>query len=219
MGNHRFSRLLALCLAVVMVFGSAFTVSAANPSNTKGTSATVTNKGSDGDYFKKRIKVSFTGKNATEYQIRYRLAGSKTWKTVSVKNSKAKSKYITKLKNKGLYDIQVRAKGSNNKWTTAKTISRRFMYTAEKVKLKAKSKAINVTWKKATKISGFEIRYSTEKNMKKAKVLKVSKKSTAKTLKNLKKGKTYYVQVRPYVKKNGKTYWGVYSHLKSVKVK
>lgn len=219
MGKHRFSRLLALCLAVVMVLGSAFSVSAATTTSpTKGKSATVTNKGADGNITKKTFKVSFTGKNVQTYRIRYRVAGSKTWKTKTVKGT-AKSATTKKLKLKGLYDIQVQAKGTDGKWVTAKTISRRYMRTASKVKVAAKKKAAKVSWKKLTGISGYQITYSTKKSMSGAKTVKCSKKSTAKTLKGLKSGKTYYVYVRPYKIKNGKKYYGVYSQIKKVKVK
>ena len=218
MGNHRFCRLLALCLAAVMVLGSSFAVSAANPSNTKGTAATVTNKGTDGNYGKKSIKVKFKGNNVTEYQIRYRLAGGK-WKTITVAKS-AKSKVISKLKDKGLYEIQVKAKGTNKKWSTAKVVSRRYMNTAKGVKVKAKKKAAGVYWTKIKGVSGYHIRYSLKKDMSSGvKTVKSGKSTHAKTLKNLKSGKTYYVQVRPYVIKNGKTYYGIYSTVKKIKVK
>ena len=220
MGKHRFSRLLALCLAVVMVLGSAFSVSAATKSPTKGKSATVTNKGADGNITKKTFKVSFTGKNVQTYRIRYRTAGSKTWKIAKTNiKGTAKSATTKALKLKGLYDLQVQAKGKDGKWVTAKTISRRYMRTASKVKVAAKKKAVKVSWKKLTGVSGYQIIYSTKKSMAGAKKVKSGKKSYAKTLKGLKSGKTYYVQVRPYKIKNGKKYYGVYSQVKKVKVK
>ncbi len=42
---------------------------------------------------------------------------------------------------------------------------------------------------------------------------------TSKTIKDLKKGKTYQVKVRAYKKVNGKTYYGKFSDIKTVKVK
>ena len=221
MGKHRFSRLLALCLALVMVLGSAFSVNAATTkSPTKGKSATVTNKRVDGNISKKNFKVTFTGKNVQTYRIRYRTAGSKTWKVAKTNiKGTAKSATTKALKLKGLYDIQVQAKGTDGKWVTAKTISRRYMRTASKVKLSGQKKAIKVTWKKLSDVSGYQITYSTKKSMSGATTKSSGKKSSAKKLTGLKSGKTYYVQVRPYKIKNGKKYYGVYSQVKKVKVK
>ncbi|MDE6636189.1 MAG: hypothetical protein K2K09_06240, partial [Lachnospiraceae bacterium] len=65
-----------------------------------------------------------------------------------------------------------------------------------------KGKKITVTLKKKVKgADGYVIRYSTKQNMKSAKKAKITNaKTIKKTIKGLKKGKTYYVQARSYVK-------------------
>ena len=83
-----------------------------------------------------------------------------------------------------------------------------------------KGKKIRVTWKKQSGASGYQVLYSKKKTMKGAKVktLKGAAKKTA-TLKKLKKGKKYYVKVRPYKTWKGKKYIGILSAAKAVKAK
>ena len=66
---------------------------------------------------------------------------------------------------------------------------------------------MKVTWKKVSGVAAYQIQYSTSKNFKKAKTVKVSAKSASKVLKKLKKNKKYYVRVCTYktVKINGKS--------------
>lgn len=82
------------------------------------------------------------------------------------------------------------------------------------------SKKITVKWKKTTKVTGYQIQYSTSKTFssgnKTKKVLGASK--TSVTISSLKKGKTYYVRIRTYKTVNGKTYYSAWSSKKAVKV-
>lgn len=78
--------------------------------------------------------------------------------------------------------------------------------------MKVKVKAVSIA-------TGYQIRYSLNKNMKSAR-----KKETAEntcTIKNLKKGKTYYVQARIYQKESvsGKKKYGKWSKAKTVKIR
>ncbi len=82
------------------------------------------------------------------------------------------------------------------------------------------SKKATVKWKKTTKVTGYQIQYSTSKTFKSGnKTVKVSgAKKASKVLSKLKKGKTYYVRVRTYKKINGKTYYSAWSSKKKVKI-
>ncbi len=63
-----------------------------------------------------------------------------------------------------------------------------------------------------TETSGYEIRYSKKKKMKKAKTVKITNNNTiSATISKLKKGKKYYVQVRTYKTVDGKTYYSGWS--------
>ena len=64
-----------------------------------------------------------------------------------------------------------------------------------------KGKNVQIKWKKAADVSGYQIRYSTSKKFKKnVKTKKAGAASVKLTLKKLKKGKTYYIRIRPYSK-------------------
>lgn len=101
--------------------------------------------------------------------------------------------------------------------------------TPNKIKLKKVTKGkkcMTVKWGKSSEIirskhvTGYQIRYSLKKSMKKAK--KVTCKGwtkTSKKIKKLKSGKRYYVQVRAYLKYGGKTYYSAWSNKKSVKTR
>lgn len=71
-----------------------------------------------------------------------------------------------------------------------------------------------VTWKKNTKATGYQVKYVTGK---KTKVVNAGKKITKK-LSGLKKGKTYKIYVRSYVKKSGKTYYSGWSKVRKLKL-
>ena len=86
-------------------------------------------------------------------------------------------------------------------------------------KLKSGKKKIRLTWKKQSKVSGYEIRYSTKANMKNAKRIKVNAKTANKTIKKLKSKKRYYVQIRAYKTNDHKKNYGNWSAKKTLKTK
>lgn len=66
------------------------------------------------------------------------------------------------------------------------------------VKASAKKKALKLTWKSRS-VDGYQIQYSTKKNFKSVKTVKVSKDKTSYTIKSLKSKKVYYVRIRGYI--------------------
>lgn len=90
-------------------------------------------------------------------------------------------------------------------------------------KLTPKKKSFKVNFKNCSNVSGYQIKYSTNKKMTSSKKVKVSSTASSKTIKSLKSKKTYYVKVRTYkiVNVNGvnKTYYGKWSKAKTVKTK
>ena len=102
-------------------------------------------------------------------------------------------------------------------------------YTSKKVLLKgyiwsyglqSGKKKFKVSYQGISDVSGYQIRYSTDRKLKKGvKIVKAGKYTTAKTIKNLKKKKRYYVQVRGYKKVKGKTVYGKWSTKRSVKTR
>ena len=95
-----------------------------------------------------------------------------------------------------------------------------FLSKNKTLKAKGKKKSVKLTWSKVDKASGYMIKYSTKKNMAKAKTIKVKGgNKKAYTVKKLKKKKKYYFQVTPYKVFKGKTYTGYASVKKAAKAK
>lgn len=89
--------------------------------------------------------------------------------------------------------------------------------------VRSRKKALKASWNKCSNVSGYQLQYSKNKNMKSAKTINLSSSSSSKTIKNLKSKKNYYVRIRTYktVNINGsnKTYYSKWSPKKSVKTK
>ena len=78
---------------------------------------------------------------------------------------------------------------------------------------------ITVKWAIAKSGTGYEVEYGLKKTFSGAKTVDIPKRKTKTTkIKDLKKGKTYYIRVRAYVKIDGKKVYGDWSEAKKVKV-
>lgn len=86
------------------------------------------------------------------------------------------------------------------------------------LKIAKKGKKAKLSWKRDTTVKGYKIYRATSKSgpWKLVKTRK-SNKTVTYTTKNLKKGKTYYYKARAYVTVNGKTVYGSYSSVKSIR--
>ncbi|SDB50621.1 Ig-like domain-containing protein [Butyrivibrio sp. INlla16] len=85
--------------------------------------------------------------------------------------------------------------------------------------IKGKRKGFTVKWSRVSKILGYEIQYSTNKNLKNAKTKKVKAGKQSVTIKKLKSKKTYYVRVRAYSTETGDIIYSKWSAKKKVKTK
>lgn len=131
--------------------------------------------------------------------------------------------------NSGTYFLIIEYTFSNNELVlNAKTYDLKISYkptfpNTTISKLAPKKKSFKVNFKKCSNVSGYQIKYSTNKKMTSSKKVKVSPTASSKTIKSLKSKKTYYVKVRTYktVNVNGvnKTYYGKWSKAKTVKTK
>ena len=172
---------------------------------------------------KKELEIFFNKVNgAQNYRVMYRKQGAKKWNYAW---TDGKTKYTLKnLKANGLYEFMFAAyeKNSKSEWERgnySKT-SYRYYYKAKINKVKPGKKSAEVKWTKDKAGTGYELFYSTDKDMKKRKKTTIKdKKTTSYTIKGLKKGKKYYIRVRSLKKKAGKTYVGEFSSQKTVKVK
>ena len=85
------------------------------------------------------------------------------------------------------------------------------------IKLKAKKK-LNVSWKKVSGATGYEVKAATNSKFTKGKKTVTVKKNKA-TIKNLKPKKKYFVKVRAYKLANGRKYFGKWSKVVKKKTK
>ncbi|MEI3339613.1 MAG: InlB B-repeat-containing protein [Eubacterium sp.] len=162
----------------------------------------------------------------------YTYSGGVKTPSVRVKDSTGKTldtksysvTYASGRKNVGVYKVTVTLKGNyqgskvltfkiNPKGTSLSTLS-------------GAKKAFTVSWKKqsakmaASRITGYQIRYSTSSKMTSAKTITVKGyKYTSKKISNLKAKKKYYVQIRTYKTVSGKNYYSSWSTAKTVKTK
>ena len=163
-----------------------------------------------------KAKYTYTGK-ALKPKVTVKVAG---------KTLKANTDYTVSYKankNVGKATITVTGKGSY----TGK-VTKTFKIVPKKTgvsKLMKGKKSFTVKWKKQkAQATGYQIRFSTKKSMKSAKVKTVkSAKKTSLKVSKLKGNKKYYVQMRTYkkVKVGGKTttYYSDWSKAKAVKTR
>lgn len=175
-----------------------------------------------------QITVSYkkvTG--AKGYEIAYSTSKNFAKGTVKTTTLTGTSKTITKLTPGKTYYVKVRAyvlDGAKNKvygtYSSVKNITLA-PKTASTPTLKSKkSGELTLTLKKVANAKGYQITYSTNKKFTKATTKSTSITKTSTTLKKLKKGKTYYVKVRAFVKNaSKKNVYGAYSKVKSIKIK
>lgn len=89
-----------------------------------------------------------------------------------------------------------------------------------KVSLSSTSKGkVTVSWNNVNGETGYQIYYSTNKSSGYTKLASVGTDKIKHTASKLSSGKTYYFKVRAYKKVNGKTIFGTFSSVKSIKVK
>ncbi len=134
-----------------------------------------------------------------------------------------KSYEITKIKQddktvSGESSKENQKSGSKGSLTVTNKAGKSKKIKMGRIKVKNKKrKRVKVSWKKLSKVTGYQIQYSVNKKFKKAK--NVSTKKGNYTIKKLKKKKTYYIRVRAYKKNGKKKIYGSWSKVKKVKIK
>ncbi len=142
-------------------------------------------------------------------------------KSLKKSNSKFKLTYKTGKK-VGTYYVKVKGKGKYKAYKLKATFTIK-PKKATVTKLTAGKGQVTAKWKKIkTQNSGYQLLCSTKKSFTTTTTKKLSIKSKTKTsgtIKDLKSNTTYYVKVRTYKVVKGKTYYGSWSKIKSVKAK
>ncbi len=169
---------------------------------------------------KKKLKIQFNAVgNATAYEVAYKKNSASKWtKKVITKTSMT----ISSLK-QGT-DVQVKVRAIRTSGDT--TVTGKYSSTLKKLvakptisSVKKGTKSFTTKWSKISKVSGYQISYSTKSSFSKAKTKTVSKSKKSVTIKSLKKSTRYYVRIRAYKTVNGKKVYGEWSSKKTVKTK
>ena len=226
------SKLKVICEGKTLKQGTDYTVSYKN--NTKAGTATVTVSGK-GNYtgskdasftIKKaaqsisKVSGSYTKAYKTNFTLSPKAKGKISYKSSNTKVATVNSKGKVSIKGTGKVTITVSAKATSCYKAASKKVTIYAVPAKAKLKeVKSAKGKVEAEWKKDSNASGYQILYSTDKKMKKAKTMNCNKKDTTATIKNLKKNKTCYVKVRAYKTIDGKKYSGAYSDKMSVKVK
>lgn len=141
-----------------------------------------------------------------------------TWTSSNKKVATVSSSGKVKAKAYGTATIKAKFVAGS----TTKTLSCKVTVGPSKVKnlkVQGGKKKITVTWKENNAASGYVIYYSKDKSSGYKTLATITSKTKTKyTKKKLAKG-TYYVKMRPYLKKGGKKLYGSYTAVKKVTVK
>lgn len=144
---------------------------------------------------------------------------------------KSDSKYV-KVDKKGKVTIAKNFVGKATITVTAattktyKATTKQVTVTVNPAKVKLtsvkndKGKKLKAYWKKNTKVTGYQVQYSTSSKFKSAKTVTVKGcKNTSTTITKLTKNKKYYVRVRTYKTVSKTNYYSGWSSAKSVTIK
>ncbi|MBR4622663.1 MAG: hypothetical protein IKO44_04690 [Ruminococcus sp.] len=220
-----------------LVKGTDYTVSYSNNTNVGTATITVTGKGKYAGTYKKTFKVKALDLSSSYAKISipyssYTYTGSAIKPAVTVKFKDGDviptSDYTVSYsnnKNVGVATITVKGKGTNVTGTYKKT----FVVKPAKneiTSISTTSGAFKIAWKKGTTGTvGYQVQYSTDKNFEKN-VHSWTTTNISKLSENFssvpRSGETWYVKVRSFYTKDGKTSstrYGNYSAVKSIKIK
>ena len=161
-------------------------------------------------------------KGASGYYI-YRKVKSGSWERIAEVKGGTTAAYTdkgVKSENGTVYVYTVRAYSGKTKsyYESGKTICRLTTPSISGLTNTA-TKKMTVKWKKDTKVTGYQIQYSTSSEFTDVKTVTVKKNSiTSASISKLTKNKKYYVRIRKYKKVSDKNYYSAWSSVKSIKI-
>ena len=167
------------------------------------------------------IQILWDKVKGTEgYYVQRKSSEKGSWKTIKTIKNSSTLKYTDSGRTNGsTYYYRVIAyygsvKSQASLTETMKRLSR------PTVTVKKSSSKLNVSWKKNSKCSGYEVYCATDSSFtKNLKTITCTSKSTVKkSISGLKKGKYYYVKVRSYYKTTNGKYYSAWSTSKKIKL-
>lgn len=203
-------------------------ISSASPIQLRTTYKGVLAQNDEVDYYQLTVpsagKINFNMTNSTNGELKYAIYDSSmntSYVKTIAKSGKA-SDFVALAK--GTYYLAI-TKVKSDKGVGSYNFSIEHIatkVTAPKIKSVKNTgkKKMTVKWSKVTGVDGYELQYSTSKNFKKSVVKKnLSASKTSVNYSKLKKGKTYYVRMRSYIKDGSTKNYSKWSTKKSVKIK
>lgn len=160
----------------------------------------------------KKTKINLSIEKTTYNKKNQRPKVIVTYKGKKLKNNKNYIvKYPKNCKNVGTYAVQIVGKGKY-----IGTIKKKFMILPPQTKIRNSyggKDYVNVVIKVSNmQTSGYQMRYSADAKLKKAKIITARGKQNINiTARNLKSRRTYYIQVRTYMVVKGKKYYSQWS--------
>ncbi|MCD7884658.1 MAG: leucine-rich repeat protein [Lachnospiraceae bacterium] len=159
---------------------------------------------------------------ASGYYI-YRKTASGTYQRIKTIKSGSTLSYTDKTvksKNGTTYLYAVKPYSGSTKGSYVSSTVVRLTGTSLSSVKNASSKKMTVKWTKKTKVTGYQIQYSTSSTFASGNTaVKVSGSTkVSKTISSLKKGTTYYVRIRTYKTVSGKNYYSAWSSVEKVKI-
>ena len=225
MGKTITRKLLAVVLTLTLVISGSALAFATNDSPGGGQDvpeATVKVTAVSGNYGNSTITVKYTGTNASKYRIYYKLARATRWSYVVSKDQTSFTLNASNAKIRQGFPYYIKVVPVNADGKTLGKSSAVYKKYVNRVVSKVTALSggkVKVTAKKANGSTGYEIRYSTNKDMSNATVVTVKTGGSLNKTLTLKSKKTYYFRVRPIYVANGDKFVGILDALKTVKTK
>ena len=167
------------------------------------------------------VKVKWSAVSGAKGYYLYRKAGTGKYKKLVTVNDGKIVAYLDQTAANGVsYTYKVVAFAGTN---TGKASTAKKVYVSVPKSLRVSSKKtgrLDVSWKKNSRASGYQIQYSTSKKFSGAKKVTVKTGKKVKTKVNgLKRGKKYYVRIRAYKKVSGKNNYSAWSTSQKVTIR
>lgn len=180
-------------------------------------SKTVTFKIAQASLSSATVKVSnqtYNGKAKTP-DVTVKLNGETLWEgedyEVEYRNNKKPGKATVVITGIGDYS------GTKKAYFVIKP--KKMTWVSAKATVNSKGKAVALTWKKDSYVSGYELFYSRKKASGYTKLGNAAKASYTSATHDRRSSGTYYYKIRSYVVVDGTKYYGAFSNVKSVTVK
>ena len=155
---------------------------------------------------------------AASYYI-YRRSGQGAWKKIAVASSMQISYIDKKVKQGKQYSYKIRPYngGVFGRGSTVKTICRLRTLTEVSVK-NASGQRAAIRWKKTSYAAGYQVKYATNLQFKKARKISAGRKDGSVKTKQLKK-QVYYFRVRYSYRKGNVKSWSGWSEIKKIRIR